>query len=241
MTKQDYLTALKQELNKNAVADAEDIVSEYEQHFAFKLADGFTEEEIAVKLGAPAQIALQFAGLPKSHKRKGGKKTLLVLWLTIMGVFEVMLYGAFLYFIVGLFIGSLVPVALGVEFIAGLNFMNILPLMPYGAAIVCGISLIALGVMIFLFAVYCFAMLRQMVRASLRWRRNMMREEALPLLPLSPQFAPKTRRALRGILLWAVMIFAVTFIAGFAILALYTHSWGFWHALGWFGYPATVF
>ena len=241
MTKQDYLTALKQELNKNAVADAEDIVSEYEQHFAFKLADGFTEEEIAAKLGAPAQIALQFAGLPKSHKRKGGKKTLLVLWLTIMGIFEVLLYGAFLYFIVGLFIGSLVPVALGVEFIAGLNFMNILPPMPYGAAIVCGISLIALGVMIFLFDVYCFAMLRQMVRASLRWRRNMMREEALPLLPLSPQFAPKTRRALRGILLWAVLIFAVTFIAGFAILALYTHSWGFWHALGWFGYPPTVY
>ena len=241
MTKQDYLTALKQELNKNAVADAEDIVSEYEQHFAFKLADGFSEEEIAAKLGAPAQIALQFAGLPREQKRKSGKKTLLVLWLTIMGVFEVMLYGAFLYFIVGLFIGSLVPVALGVEFIAGLNFMNILPPMPYGAAIVCGISLIALGVMIFLFAVYCFAILKQMMRASLRWRRNMIREEALPLLPLSPQFAPKTRRALRGILLWAVLIFAVTFIAGFAILALYTHSWGFWHALGWFGYPATVY
>ena len=241
MTKQDYLTALKQELNKNAVADAEDIVSEYDQHFAFKLADGFTEEEIAAKLGAPAQIALQFAGLPKSHKRKGGKKTLLVLWLTIMGIFEVLLYGAFLYFIVGLFIGSLVPVALGVELIAGLNFMNILPPMPYGGAILFGIALIALGVMIFLFAVYCFAMLRQMVRASLRWRRNMMREEALPLLPLSPQFAPKTRRALRGILLWAVLIFAVTFIAGFAILGLYTHAWGFWHALGWFGYPPTVY
>jgi len=238
MTKQDYLMALKQELNKNAVADAEDIVSEYEQHFAFKLADGFTEEEIAVKLGAPAQIALQFAGLPKEQKRKGGKKTLLVLWLTIIGIFEVMLYSAFLCFIVGLFIGSLVPAALGVELIAGLNFMNILPPMPYGGAVVFGI---ALGVMIFLFAVYCFAMLRQMVRASLRWRHNMMREEALPLLPLSPQFAPKTRRALRGILLWAVLIFAVTFIAGFAILGLYTHAWGFWHALGWFGYPPTVY
>ena len=240
MTKQDYLAALKQELNKNAVADAEDILSEYEQHFQFKLADGFTEEEIASKLGAPAQIALQFAGLPKEQKRKGGKKTLLVLWLTFIGIFEVMLYGAFLFFTVGLFIGSLVPMALGVELIAGLNFMNILPPMPYGGAIVLGLSLIALGVMVLLFAVYCIAMLRQMVRASLRWRRNMMREEALPLLPLSPQFAPKTRRALRGILLWAVLIFAVTFIAGFAILSLYTHSWGFWHALGWFGYPATI-
>jgi hypothetical protein len=36
------------------------------------------------------------------------------------------------------------------------------------------------------------------------------------------------------------MIFAIMFVLGFAILALYTHSWGFWHALGWFGYPATI-
>ena len=240
MKKQEYLNELKAELTKNAVPDAEEVLSEYEQHFLFKLADGFTEEEVAVKLGAPAQIAIQFAGLPKTQKRKSGRKMLLVLWLTIIGIFEVMLYGAFLCFIVGLFIGSLVPTALGMELIAGLNFMNILPPMPYGGAIVFGVMLIALGVILFLFAVYCFAYLRQMVRASLRWRKNMIREEALPLLPLSPQFAPKTRRAIRGILLWAVLIFAVTFIAGFAILSLYTHSWGFWHALGWFGYPATI-
>ena len=240
MKKQEYLNELKAELTKNAVPDAEEVLSEYEQHFLFKLADGFTEEEVAVKLGAPAQIAIQFAGLPKTQKRKSGRKMLLVLWLTIIGIFEVMLYGAFLCFIVGLFIGSLVPTALGMELIAGLNFMNILPPMPYGGAIVFGVMLIALGVILFLFAVYCFAYLRQMVRASLRWRKNMIREEALPLLPLSPQFAPKTRRAIRGILLWAVLIFAVTFIAGFAILSLYTHSFGFWHALGWFGYPATI-
>ena len=39
----------------------------------------------------------------------------------------------------------------------------------------------------------------------------------------------------------AFWFFCVTFIAGYAILGLYTHSWGFWHALGWFGYPATVY
>lgn len=241
MTKQDYLNELKAELNKNAVADAEDIITEYEQHFLFKLADGFSEEEIAAKLGAPAQIALQFAGLPAEKKRRGGKKMLLVLWLTIIGIFEVMLYGAFLSFIVALFCASLVPAALGVEFIAGLNFMNILPPMPYGGAIVFGITLLALGVMLFLFAVYCFAYLRQMVRVSLRWRKNLMSDEALPMLPMSPQFKPKTRRALRSILLWAVLIFAIAFVAGYGILSIYTHSFGFWHALGWFGYPATVY
>jgi len=241
MTKQEYLNELKAELGKNAVADAEEILSEYEQHFLFKLADGFTEQEIAAKLGAPAQIAAQYAGIPGEKKPKGGKKFLLVLWLTIIGIFEVMLYGAFLSFIVALFCASLVPAALGVEFIAGLNFMNILPPMPYGGAIVFGIALLALGVMLFLFAVYCFAYLRQMVRVSLRWRKNLMSDEALPMLPMSPQFKPKTRRALRSILLWAVLIFAIAFVAGYTILAIYTHSFGFWHALGWFGYPATVY
>jgi len=80
-----------------------------------------------------------------------------------------------------------------------------------------------------------------MVRASLRWRKNMVGDEALPLLPLSPQFSPKTRRGLRSVMLWAVLIFGITFIVGYTILGLYTHSFGFWHALGWFGYPATVY
>lgn len=241
MTKQEYLSQLKNELKRNGVADAEDIVSEYEQHFLFKLADGFAEEEIAAKLASPESIALQFAGIRAEGKPKKGKKGFLILWLTLIGMFEVMLYSAFLFFTVGLFCGSLVPTALGVELIAGLNFMNILPPMPYSGAIVSGIMLIALGVMLFLFAYYCYAFLRQMVRASLRWRKNLVGDEALPLLPLSPQFSPKTRRGLRSVMLWAVLVFGITFIAGFAILSLYSHSLGFWHALGWFGYPPTVY
>lgn len=241
MTKQEYLNELKSELTKNAVPDADDILLEYEQHFQFKLADGFAEEEIALKLGSPAQIAAQYAGIPGEKKAKGGKKFFLVLWLTIIGIFEALLYGAFLYFIVALFVASLVPAALGVELIAGLNYLNILPPMPYGGAIVFGIMLLALSVILVVFAIYCFAYLRQMVRASLRWRKNLMRGESLPLLPMSPQFQPKTRRTLRTILLWAVLVFAIAFVAGFAILSIYTHSFGFWHALGWFGYPATVY
>ena len=57
MTKQEYLAQLKNELKHNDISDEDEILSEYEQHFAFKLADGFSEEEIAAKLGAPAQIA----------------------------------------------------------------------------------------------------------------------------------------------------------------------------------------
>ena len=68
-----------------------------------------------------------------------------------------------------------------------------------------------------------------------------MRGETLPLLPMSPQFSSKTRRGLRSVFLGSLMVFGIAFVLGFAILALYTHSWGFWHALGWFGYPPTVY
>ena len=40
--------------------------------------------------------------------------------------------------------------------------------------------------------------------------------------------------------LQSLATFAIAFVAGYAILSIYTHSFGFWHALGWFGYPATI-
>lgn len=241
MTKQEYLNELKTELNKNAVADADDIVSEYEQHFLFKLADGFTEEEIAAKLGAPVAIAAQFSGIRRTKKHAKGGRVLMTVWLTIVALFEIVLDVSFLGFILGLFGAALVSAGFGVELIAGLNWMNLLPPMPYSGALVFGIMLLALGVIFFLAALYCLAFLRQMIRASLRWRKNALSDSALPPLPIAPQFSPKARRAQRGIMLWAVLIFGITFVLGFIILGLYTKSMGFWHALGWFGYPPTVF
>ena len=42
ITRNEFLSKLSDELKKNNIADAADIVSEYEQHFAFKMADGFS-------------------------------------------------------------------------------------------------------------------------------------------------------------------------------------------------------
>ena len=53
MTKSEFMTHLEHELRRRNVADAADGREEYEQHFAFKLADGYSEEEIAAKLGTP--------------------------------------------------------------------------------------------------------------------------------------------------------------------------------------------
>ena len=60
MKKAEFLNKLNEELEKRNVADAADILEEYEQHFDLKLADGFFEEEIAARLGDPAMLAAQF-------------------------------------------------------------------------------------------------------------------------------------------------------------------------------------
>lgn len=238
MTKTEYLVELKSALKQCGVEDAKDIVAEYEQHFLFKLADGFSEEQISSKLGAPSAVAAQFTGLRGQTKRKSGKKALLTIWLALIGIFEGMLYLLFFSFVVALFAAALVSTGFGVELIAGLNWMNLLPIMPYAGALVFGVMLLALGLILFLSALYCFAYLRQMVRASLRWRKNILSDSALPPLPLGPQFSPKARRRMRSVFLWSVMIFGITSALGYAVLGIYTQAWEFWHALGWFGYIA---
>ena len=69
MTKLEFMTQLERALKKHGAADCEDIMEEYEQHFAFKLADGYSEEEISAKLGAPEELAQQFA--PAAQKKPG--------------------------------------------------------------------------------------------------------------------------------------------------------------------------
>lgn len=60
MTKNEFMTKLTLELKKLKIADFADIIEKYEQHFSFKLADGYSEEEIAAKLGDPITLAAQF-------------------------------------------------------------------------------------------------------------------------------------------------------------------------------------
>ena len=85
MTKIEFLEMLTTELKHNNVADAADIIEEYEQHFAFKLADGYSEEEIAAKLGNPKNIAAQYDSVPK--ERSGSKKIITRIGLCVAGFF----------------------------------------------------------------------------------------------------------------------------------------------------------
>ena len=43
MKKHEFMERLANELRRRNVADSADVIEEYEQHFAFKLADGYSE------------------------------------------------------------------------------------------------------------------------------------------------------------------------------------------------------
>ena len=67
MTRNEFVTQRTAELHKrNVVAD---VVEEYQQLFSFKLADGYSEEEIAARLGDPVALAAQFGEAEAGEKR----------------------------------------------------------------------------------------------------------------------------------------------------------------------------
>ena len=91
MTKSEFMTAPASELNQRKIADSDDILDEYRQHFAFKLADGYTEEEIAAKLGDPVRLAAQFE--PSDTSRSGEKRSSVLTWLWL--AWADLLFGVF--------------------------------------------------------------------------------------------------------------------------------------------------
>ena len=89
MTKHEFLNRFSSELNRRGVADAADIVEEYVQHFSFKQADGYSEEEIAAKLGDPAQLAAQFEQSAAEQNGRGKKAavvTACAFWTSCLGL-----------------------------------------------------------------------------------------------------------------------------------------------------------
>ena len=233
MKKNEFLSSLGAELKKNNVSEAADIVGEYEQHFTFKMADGFTEEEIAAKLGSPLALAAQFESAAVA---KGGSRKL----LTAVGLGFTDLFVGALYIL--LFAWGLVMAALSVAsatltvcLLAKINIHSLIPPMPYTSAVVFAVASAALAFIAAIGCLYFAAFVRQSMRSFGRFQRNALAgAAALPSLPLYPQFAGKTRRWLRTAVLSGLTILAASFVLGVIISTLSAGALQFWHTWGWF-------
>lgn len=237
MTKNEFMTRFTSELHKQSVADAADVIEEYEQHFAFKLADGYSEEEIAAKLGKPEELAAQFAETD-APKRSGGSRPLVVTGLCFADLFAGMFFLLLAGFGLVMAAGALCFAAVAVCLLGGLNICGLIPSMPYWCGAILALSLAALTVLLTVGCVYYSAFLRQLLRSFGRWQHNALAaaagEAVLPSLTVSPRFSPKKKRCLRTLALISLALFAACFVLSYVVCALSAGSFQFWHVWGWF-------
>lgn len=205
---------------------------------AFKLADGYSEEEIAARLGDPVELAAQFGDVPQAGA--GHSAALTWLWLGWVDLF----FGAFAALLLsfGMVLAACVLSfgLTGVCLIGNLGRLAFvsLPPMPYWCGAILGLSLLALCALSVVGCVWYFALCRQVFRSYGRFHHNALAQSrgraALPGLPIAPQFAPKEKRRLRTTALMALLLFAVCFVLGYAVCALSAGSFQLWHVWGWF-------
>jgi uncharacterized membrane protein len=237
VNKQAYLNELNNHLKSNSVDDIEEILAEYDEHFSRKMADGYTEEEIAAKLGKPKDIAAQFSSSgTKAERKKGGKIVVgtglvfadifvvsffivLFAWVFVLGVAAVTsaIYG------LGLFVRPLLP-----------EQLIIIPPMPYIGGLIWGVTIIAFGVLMAVLTNYSWTLTIQLSKAYRRWHKNMMSDGKYPPLAMHPMLKDVTRRKLRSLALIALVAFGVSFIIGYIVMAASAGALGFWHAWHWF-------
>lgn len=237
MTRNEFIARLSAELKKRNVAESDDIIGEYEQHFDFRLADGYSEEETAARLGDPAALAAQFGESEVSAEKPAGK-VLAAAGLCIADLFSALLFTL-------LAAWELVIAAAGISFagaavclLGGINVYDLIPPMPYWCGAVLALSFAALAVLIAVAGIYYFAFLRQLLRSYRRFHRNTLAAASgsavLPPLPVNPQFSGSSKRRLRSVALISLILFAVCFALAYAACAVSAGGLEFWHIWGWF-------
>lgn len=241
MTRNEFLTKLADELKKNNITDADEIISEYEQHFAFKMADGFSEEEIATRLGNPVELASQFESHVENIK-SGGKKVTTVLGLGFIDIFAGACFVLLFAWEINMAAFAVCNAVAAVCLSIGSSPWSLIPPMPYVPAIVFALSLTALFVLTTVGCIYFAAFIRQLMRSYGRFHKNTIAAASgnavLPSLGIYPRLPAKTNRRIRAIAMISLILFTTCFVLGMILSMILSGSLEFWHAWGWFGYNA---
>ena len=239
MNRNEFMTRFAEELRKRKISDADEIIEEYKQHFDFKSADGFSEEEVAAKLGDPSALAAQFCETD-GYKRKNGIRPLVICGLSFVDLFAGAIYILLVAWCVVMIAAALSFTVLSIGLVGGFNVYGLIPSMPYGCGVIFALSFIALAVLFVVGCIYYLAFLRQLVRSFIRFQHNALASvsgnAALPSLSISPRFSAKNKRCLRLVALIATLLFVVCFMLSYIVCGLTAGSLEFWHVWGWFGY-----
>jgi len=238
MNKKEFIELLAKRLRENNISDVEEIISEYEAHFHFKLSDGYSEEEIAGVLGDPEEIAAQYTP-DRSDQKNSGKKAVIIAGLALADIFAGAFFLLFFAWILVMGAFTIASFAAGIYYLGGFDRFAFIPSVPYfWCRILYAFMLLALAVLSGVGTIYCAFYCRQLMRVYGRFCKNLIASAAnkatLPLLGIQPQFSAKTRRILRKLALMMLAVFAVTFILAYISSAAVAGALEFWHAWNWF-------
>ena len=236
MSKQKFMDGLVKQLERNSVEEIGDIVSEYEEHFKRKAADGYSEEEIAAKLGDPIEIADQYES--GSEQQKGGSKLPLAIGLGFADVF------AGMFFLMGLaWVAILAASAVACILLGGCLIVQPAALvglgiqyLPYFCGAILGIACVALGILFFVLMIQCFMLIKKLCTAFVRWQRSAISSRRNVPYSVFPLLKSRLRCRLRRIVLVALAVFGTFFLIAFIAMALSAGNLGFWHVWRWFNY-----
>ncbi|NLT17298.1 MAG: DUF1700 domain-containing protein [Clostridiales bacterium] len=234
MNKEQYLGALKKALCANRVEDIDDIISEYDEHFARKLSDGYPEEEIAARLEKPEIIARQFVIEPGAdpHRRRGANvfiKTGVIFLDIILFVLDVVLFA-----FIAVFGAAAAGLTAAGACVAASGGFFPMPVMPAAARILVGVSALGLSGLVAVGTIYYALFVTQINRAYFRWHRGVMTGRISPPLSTAPRLGGKLKRRLRSVALISLLVFIAAIVAAFVLMNISAGAFEFWHVWHWF-------
>ena len=184
MNRNEYINKLRINLQGLPNSEIQDILSDYEEHFAIGISKGKSEEEISKELGDPREVAKGYRATNKTSERvnetshytsnnnDSTKKFLLSLLL--IGVNLVVLFGPFMA-VFGIMIGIF---GMGIGFTFG--GLGMIFRLPFGFFIAnayphiltslgMGIGLGSLGILTLILALFLIKLLFKLASRYIKW------------------------------------------------------------------------
>lgn len=191
MIKKEYISILEKALGNFNKEEKDEILYDYEEHFAIGLEHGKTEEEIAVQLGDPRNIARQYK-VTQTIEKAQEKPSITNI---VNAVFSVVSLGFFnLMFVLGPFIG-LIGVLIGLfgasagVTVSGMGMMLgslLFPLFPQYIYLgnvsplglfLLGTGIFALGLLFIIFDCYFTKYIYRLTVKYLQWNLSFIKSK----------------------------------------------------------------
>ena len=236
MKKSEFIIKLSKKLTENKVIDIEEIIEEYENHFIYKLEDGYSEEEISRKLGNPILLADQYIDINEEIKSKKG--FISIVGLIFGDIFVLSFFITFISWVIILATFSVASLSIGISLFVNVSPYGLIPYLPYWNGAVLGVSFISLTLLSLIATYYNYLYMLQLVKSYIRFHKNIVamskEKPTLPSLPSHPILSKRNSRRMRTIFLVSLNSFAISFVLGYVVCALAANSFEFWHVFGWF-------